>query len=593
MRGASSVVRELTLISFLAATCGVTYCQDSPPLNPAASTSQSHTPSDSASQLLTLRVTSRLVYIDVTVRDSHGQFVRGLTQEDFKLLEDGKEQNFRLDIHSKDPAERASGEVKAGTLLPSLPALGQREFSNVPQSSGTSNSISMVLLDLLSTPQLDQLYARQQLLTFLKAMPRGQQVALFVLSDRLHMIQPFTGSSDRLIAAAEKIRPKDLTLIHSQDESVQDADWVAEFVAAIGRSAAGAVKPFDPQINEQNAERREYITEDALRELARATAGYPGRKNLLWLAETFPIAIGSQLTKTRYIGQDVIGTKLTSEMLANSRIAIYPISLLGLEAGGINASANGLGEVNPLAGTYGKTLNTQTEARHDLRELMNEIARETGGRAFYGTNDFARALESSMDDGSNYYALIYAPSNPVWNGHFRDVEVKLQRKGYTLSYRRGYFAFPDVSPSADIAREFSIAMQPMTPESTMLLLRSKVLPSDQAKPDVVVESTIDPTTVAFTTTADGHHHAKLLVTLIALNDGETQPRQPPQSSGNLNVDLDPARYSFILHNGIAFRQRLTLAQGKYRLRLGVVDDTSHRIGTIDMPVSVGLANPQP
>lgn len=561
-------------------------------MNPPAATPRTPTPSDPASQHLTLRVTSRLVYIDVTVRDSHGQFVRGLTQQDFKLFEDGHEQNFRLGVHSKDPERVASGPVKPETPLPNVVPLGQKEFSNVPQSTGTSDSINMVLLDLLSTPQLDQLYARQQLLTFLKAMPSGQQVALFVLSDRLHMIQPFTGSSDRLIAAAEKIRPKDLTLIHSQDESAQDADWVAEFVAAIGRSPAGAVKPFEPQVLEQNAERREYMTEAALRELARATSGYPGRKNLLWLAESFPIAIGSQLGKTRYIGQDVVGTRMTSEMLANSRIAIYPISLLGLEVGGLNASANGLGEVNSLGGTYGKTLNDQTEARHDLRELVNEIARETGGRAFYGTNDFARALESSLDDGANYYALTYAPSSPDWNGHFRNVEIKLQHKGYTLSYRRGYFAFPDATPASDINRDLSIAMQPMTPESTMLLLKSKILPSGQDGNNVIIESTINPDTVTFTTTQDGHHHAKLLVTLIALNDGETQPRQPPQSAGNLNIDLDPERYNFILHNGIAFQQRLPLAPGKYRLRLGVVDESSHRIGTIDVPVSVGLPNPQ-
>jgi len=593
MRGARTVVQELTFISLFAASCCSAYCQGASPINPPVATPHTQTPVDSASSLLTLRVTSRLVYIDVTVRDSQGRFVRGLTQQDFKLFEDRHEQSFRLDVHSKDPAEGAVGEVKTEAAVPHVAPLDQKQFSNVPQSSGTSNSISMVLLDLLNTPQLDQLYARQQLLTFLKAMPRGQQVALFVLSDRLHMVQPFTGSSDRLIAAAEKIRPKDLTLIHSQEESVQDADWVAEFVAAIGRSAAGAVKPFEPQVLEQNAERREYMTEAALRELARATAGYPGRKNLLWLAESFPIAIGSQLTKTRYIGQDVVGTRITSEMLANSRIAIYPISLLGLEAGGVSASANGLGEVNALGGTYGKTLNNQAAARHDLWELMDDIARETGGRAFYGTNDFARALESSLDDGSNYYALSYVPSNADWNGHFRDVEIKIQRKGYTLSYRRGYFAFPDVSPASDINKDFSIAMQPMTPESTMVLLKSKILPSDQAGKEVIVESTIDPDTVAFTTTADGHHHAKLLVTLIALNDGETQPRQPPQSSGNLNADLDPARYNFILHNGIAFQQRLTLAPGKYRLRLGVMDDTSHRIGTIDMPVSVGVTNPQP
>ena len=587
MRSVPGVVRKLILIALFATSFSVAYCQGASPVNPPAAP-HTQTPSDSASPPLTLHVTSRLVYIDVTVRDSHGQFVRGLTQEDFKLLEDGHDQNFRLDVHSKDPAEAAPGKIKGET-----PVSGPKEFSNVPESAGTSNSISMILLDLLSTPQLDQLYARQQLLTFLKAMPHGQQVALFVLSDRLHMVQPFTGSSDRLIAAAEKIRPKDLTLIHSQEESVQDADWVAEFVAAIGRSAAGAVKPFEPQVLEQNAERREYMTEAALRELARATAGYPGRKNLLWLAETFPIAIGSQLTKTRYMGQDVVGSRATSEMLANSRIAIYPISLLGLESGAINASANGLGEVNALGGAYGKTLNDQTAARHDLRELMDDIARETGGRAFYGTNDFARALESSMDDGSNYYALTYVPSNSDWNGHFRNVEVKLQRKGYTLSYRRGYFAFPDVSSAVDVNKDFSIAMQPMSPESTTLLLKSKILTSGQAGKDVIVESTIDPDTVAFTTTADGHHHAKLLVTLIALNDGETQPHQPPQTSGNLNADLDPERYKFILHNGIAFQQRLTLAPGKYRLRLGVMDDTSHRIGTIDLPVSVSAVNPRP
>jgi VWFA-related protein len=593
MRSARSVVAELTLISLFAASCGVAYCQDSSPVSRPAATPNTQTQADPVSPVLTLRVTSRLVYIDVTVRDSHGQFVRGLTQQDFKLFEDGNEQNFHLGIHSKDPERVASGTVKPETTLPYVVPLGQKEFSNVPQSTGTSDSISMVLLDLLSTPQLDQLYARQQLLAFLKAMPRGQQMALFVLSDRLHMIQPFTGFSDRLIAAAEKIRPKDLTLIHSQDESAQDADWVAEFVAAIGRSAAGAVKPFEPQVLEQNAERREYLTEAALRELARATAGYPGRKNLLWLAESFPIAIGSQLSKTRYIGQDVVGTRMTSEMLANSRIAIYPISLLGLEAGGVNASANGVGEVNSLGGAYGKTLNDQTEARHHLRELVNEIARETGGHAFYGTNDFVRALESSLDDGSNYYAIAYAPSNSDWNGHFRNVEVKLQQKGYTLSYRRGYFAFPDSTPLSDINKDLSIAMQPMTPQATMLLLKSKILPSDLGGNDVIIESTINPDTVTFTTTADGHHHAKLLVTLIALNDGETQPRQPPQSAGNLNIDLDPARYDFVLHNGIAFQQRLPLVPGKYRLRLGVVDDTSHRIGTIDVPVSVGITNPQP
>lgn len=571
MCGTPGVLRTITALSLIASLFSVTYGQEVPQGSPAPPGS-------------TLRVTARLVYVDVTVRDSHGQFVRGLTQQDFRLLEDGKEQNFRLDSHNLKIASdsRTTGSMNGGASETSK--LHSTEFSNVPDTAGNSDAISMVLLDLLSTPQLDQLYARQQLLSFLKAMPRGQRVALFILTDRLHMLQSFTGSSDRLIAAAERIRPKDLTLIHSQAEAQQDADWVADFVAAIGRSPAGAVKPFDPTTNAQNSEKREYITEAALRELARATAGYPGRKNLLWLAENFPIALGSQLTKTRYIGQNVQGSRETSEMLANSRIAIYPISLLGLETGGVGASSSGSAEVSALGGLYGKTLNDQTIARHDLSELANEIARETGGRAFYGTNDFVRALDSSLEDGSNYYALSYAPSNHKWDGHFRDVEVKLEHKGYSVSYRRGYFAFPDRQPTTDSDQAFNIAMQPATPESTMLLLKSKLMPSDPAHPGLQVESTVDTTSVAFTTTPDGHRHAKLLVTLIALNDGDVQPGKPPQTSGTLNIDVDTAQYDFILAKGIAFRQQLSLKPGKYRLRLGVSDDTSHRIGTLDMPL---------
>jgi hypothetical protein len=76
------------------------------------------------------------------------------------------------------------------------------------------------------------------------------------------------------------------------------------------------------------------------------------------------------------------------------------------------------------------------------------------------------------------------------------------------------------------------------------------------------------------------------VTLVALEPGEDQPLAPPQSTGELNLDLEPARYQIILERGIAFRQQLALKPGRYRLRLGVRDEGNHRIGTLDMPVVV-------
>jgi hypothetical protein len=66
---------------------------------------------------------------------------------------------------------------------------------------------------------------------------------------------------------------------------------------------------------------------------------------------------------------------------------------------------------------------------------------------------------------------------------------------------------------------------------------------------------------------------------------------PPQSSGVLNLDFDAALYQGALSKGVAFTQQLKLAPGRYRLRLGVTDLQSHRLGTLDMSVMVAAENP--
>jgi hypothetical protein len=101
-----------------------------------------------------------------------------------------------------------------------------------------------------------------------------------------------------------------------------------------------------------------------------------------------------------------------------------------------------------------------------------------------------------------------------------------------------------------------------------------------------VTANIDAAKVQFSTDAAGHRHAKLLVLLVAFNEGPKQPDALPQSSGVLNIDLDAERYQAVAEQGIEFQLALTLKPGKYRLRLGVSDASNHHIGTLDMPVDV-------
>jgi VWFA-related protein len=521
----------------------------------------------------------------VVVRDRSGQIIPGLTQQDFRLEEDGKPQTIDFfSAHTYDMAAAARLHRASTLAKPGGPVV---DFSNVPLEGEQAGAVNIILFDLANTPAEDQLEAHKQLVRFLRALPSGQKVALFALTDKLTMIQSFTGSSDRLIEAAHQIDPKDAGFILSKAFQMQAGDSAAEFAR---QSGGGGAMGDQLKINAAtDAGSRVRITVAALEALARQVSAYPGRKNLLWLAESFPIALGAQLDETKYSGlSSVPGAREAAGLIASAQIAVYPISLLGLEVEGVGPAASGVGQVS-LGGGNGETIASQFNDRQALKAIMNDIADQTGGEAFTGTNDFAQALRRSIGDGSNYYSLAYQPRNHNWNGQFRKLHVELTKRGYSLSYRRGYFALADRSQSDTNLTELNAALQPEMPESTMLSLRSKVEVPESATGVVRVSSVVRAQNLSLVSSEDGHQHGRLLVLLVAFNDaaGAAQPGAPPQTSALLNLNFDPAQYQAALANGVTFTQLLKLPLGRYRLRLGVSDLGAHRLGTLDMQVQVG------
>jgi VWFA-related protein len=575
----------------------------------------------------TFTATTHLIYVDVVARDSNGQLVRGLLQQDFKLFEDGHPQQIDFfSVHGSDAPSAA--QPPAPRTQPVY------QYSNLPRQ-GEPPAVNILLFDLLNTPTLEQSYARKQMLQFLKTLPPDRPTALFVLTDRLHLIQGFTTSSSELIAAAAKLSPGPSTLITSEAERQQNADLLAREANALrehvpstnnlgatdlssapntlGGSALGLARAL-AQDESFATEARTYKTLEALGELAHAASGYAGRKNLLWLSGDFPTGVGGVLQSEdpvhsrRLQDLELAGAAQTANLIASSQMAVYPISVRGLQPLGVGADTGGEGEVDS-AGGLGNTLSRQVGERWALQSSMLELANQTGGQAFFGTNDLATALRRSLDQGANYYTLVYRSSNANWNGKFRQIRVTSRRSGDVLSYRRGYFAVKDAPAPADTTQGLNAALQPETPEATMLGLQANVHvgpqqqnapKGDAQKHTVRIDSLIDPSGVGFTDDATGRKRAQLVVTVVAFdeatlnraesNDGKhkktQKPPAPAQTSGLLNIALEADAYASIMRSGIPVHQQLALPPGRYFLRLGVSDNTNHRLGTLDMPFEV-------
>jgi VWFA-related protein len=371
-------------------TCGA----HSLPAQQAPKPSQSEqTP---ASTGLVLKSVVRRVVLDVVVTDSQGKPVRGLSQQDFSLAEDGKPQRIlSFDTYNFDsPAEAFP--------TPVLPA---NTFVNVPHIP-ERGPLYVLLYDMLNTTTDDQMFAHQQLVKFVNSKPQGSRFALFVLADGLRLIQGFTADSTELLAALNR---------HSQGARIPK------------------IFLYGDNYGKGNVQ---YMVE-VLTMIAHFLEGLPGRKNLIWVSGSFPSSllpgVESSTDEFSYGGNPAAGEDYSSEIkeatdaLARGQIAVYTVDLRGVA---VDANAGG-----------------QHQALNASYITERSIAEATGGHAFISDNHVADALNDATDTGANYYTLSYSPTNQDYDGRLRKIHVDLARHGYHLAYRRSYFSDKTRSPA--------------------------------------------------------------------------------------------------------------------------------------------------
>ncbi len=373
-----------------------------PPAAVGIGPGQSPTPQ----QAPTFRVTAREVLIDVLVIDRSGQPVTRLKPSDFSVTEEGEGQVIRRvdEHHAMDAADLSK--------LTSLPDLPPNTFTNYTPVRNSNASI-VLLLDAMDSPIEAQMVMREQLIKFLKNMQPGPPVAIFQLDTEMRLIQGFTTDPKTLLAAAE---------------SKRDMPSLAKPTAAPRNYSGDALYRRTLMGN----------LRDGMRMMGGYLAGYPGRKNLIWFTGRIPMTrlgtgFGNPFGDGMMVTDSADESKELTDVLSVSRIAVYPVDTFGLVAEpGMSAARGGMPSMR--GGTRGIPGFTN-------HANMDEIAEQTGGKAYYNTNDFTRVIGDVARTSSNYYTVAYATTNTKWDGEFRKIKITVDRPDVQLLHKEGYYAY--------------------------------------------------------------------------------------------------------------------------------------------------------
>src|SRR6202023_239988 len=135
-----------------------------------------------------------------------------------------------------------------------------------------------------------------------------------------------------------------------------------------------------------------------------------------------------------------------------NNVSIYPLDVRGLEAfppGGQAQSASLHGQ----SAYNGAAVLNDLDSNAASQETLSTLASDTGGKAFFDSNDFSGVFSQVQKDTSAYYVLGFTSSNPLKDGHFRHLKVQLNRQDVKLEYRSGYYAGRDFQHLNNTDRE--------------------------------------------------------------------------------------------------------------------------------------------
>jgi len=488
----------------------------------------------------TIKVNARIVVLDVTVTDKAGHLVDNLPQDAFTVLEDKAPQTIRS-------FEPPSAHLMPGAKPGETPNL-VHSAADLPKIGDAP--VTLLVLDELNTRFEDMSFGRQQLVKYLQAQPAvlpQPTVLLYATNVKFVQLRDYTQDRD--------------TLINDVKKHIPEYPWQM----MTGKQGPAAVERMAQTLN-------------SLQQLAQASAGTPGRKNVIWVGVGFPSAdlVGLDPTTAATITAAI---QRCTDMLLASRITMYSINPTANTTTTLDVSTpddlNNAEDENggqPFAG-----------GASGLVQFSN-FAPATGGQAFLSRNDINNEIAQGIATGATYYTLSYSPTNASEDAaKYRNIRIVMKDSSLHATTRNGYYPAPaTATPTtgeppkqerAQIQLDLSNAVTSTMSYNALKLSAAKAPANSYT---ITVSSANPATAISWRPSPDGKTE-QAEATVLAAWYG-------PKNTvlGHTAQELTATRPAGSTADA-TFTLPVALTAHPDRLRLVVRDAVSGHMGTVDLP----------
>jgi VWFA-related protein len=512
------------------------------------------------------KANAELVLTNVVVRDAKtGELVRGLKQSDFSISENGKRQQIStFDFQSVEMATPLNEATVSG-LAASVNGPGAKAAVVARPEDLRNHRLIVMFFDLTSMgpEDLDRcVKAARDFLT--NKMQPADLVALVSLGDTLKVDQDFT--ADKAVLANE-------VGVYNGTEG----EGFAQGATANSNQAEDATgyTPDESEYNDLNTDRELF----ALRAIAKSLEKISVKKSLLYFS--------GGISRDGIENQASLRAAVNAAVRAN--LSIYSVDTRGLQAISPLGDAS-VGSTRGSGAFNGAALTNNMSQNFASQEVMGTLSSDTGGKAFFDSNDFAPAFAQVQKDTSAYYAIGFHSSNPARDGKYRKLAIKVNRPGVKVEYRQGYYAPADFKHSGreDRERELEEQMTSDLPATDMAVyLDAMYFRLDENRFFVPVSLIVPGSQIPFVKGGD-----KDKATLDIIGEVIDEVKRPiGNARETVKLNLDPMLQA--RQKNIEYTTSFNLPPGKYHLKFVVRENQTGRMGSFEADITLPDMKKQP